>query len=93
MPLIAPESFAGGDEKSQFCIHCVNADGSPKPCAEVFAGGVDFFLRTIGGERALAERITRRNMRQLPYWQGKDCPDLEGEAATDEEFDAVLSNF
>lgn len=90
MPLSKPEDFAGGDENSQFCLYCVNKDGSVKTCEEIFEGGVQYFMSQIGGDRSMAEKITRKNMNMQSYWQGKDCLVLKGEMATDEEFaDAI----
>ena len=93
MPLTKKEDFAGGDENYNFCHFCVNTDGSVKSCEEIFEGGVQFFLNQIGGERKMAEKITRKNMSGLPYWQGKDCPILKGEMATDEEFAEVMKKL
>jgi hypothetical protein len=93
MPLVKKEDFALGDENSDFCLHCVNADGSVKSGEEIFNGGVEFFLGAIGGDRAMAEKITRKNMNSLPYWQGKDCVVLKGEEATDEEFQAAMAKL
>jgi hypothetical protein len=93
MPLTKKEDFSGGDENSKFCLYCVNADGSVKSCEEIFEGGVQFFLNQIGGERKMAEKITRKNMSGLSYWQGKDCPILQGEMATDEEFAEAMKKL
>jgi hypothetical protein len=93
MPLTKNEDFAGGDENSQFCLYCVNADGSVKTCEEIFEGGVQFFMGKIGGDRQTAEKVTRKNMNQQSYWQGKDCEILKGEMATDEEFAEVLKKL
>lgn len=93
MPLEKKEDFANGDENSKFCLYCVNADGSVKSCEEIFEGGVQFFLGQIGGDRQIAEKITRKNMSQQPYWQGKDCAVLKGEMATDEEFAEALKKL
>lgn len=86
MPLEKSDDIALENEISSFCKYCVKEDGSVKSCEEVFNGGVDFFLNTLGGDRNLAEKITRKNMSQLPYWKEKDCEILKGEMATDEEF-------
>lgn len=86
MPMTKPEDFAGGDESAQFCLYCVNEDGSVKSCDEIFEGGVQFFRQAIGGERELAEKITRKNMKMQSFWQGKNEPILQGEEATGEEF-------
>lgn len=90
MPLEKVEDYAGGDEHSNFCQYCADADGNVKSCEEIFEGGVQFFMSQIGDDRGLAERITRRNMRLQPYWQGREYPALQGDIATDEEFEEVL---
>jgi hypothetical protein len=93
MPLNSKEDFAGGDESAEFCVHCVNADGRVKSCDEIFEGGVEFFVSQIGGDRSMAEKITRKNMKKQPYWQDKNCEILEGEEATDEEFAEALKKL
>jgi hypothetical protein len=93
MPLEKKEDFAGGDENAKFCLYCVNADGNVKTCEEIFEGGVQFFIGQLGGDRSMAEKIVRKNMNQLPYWQGKGGEILKGEMATDEEFAEVLKNI
>lgn len=93
MPLVKKEDFANGDESSQFCLYCVKEDGTAKSCEEIFRGGVDFFMQMLGSDKALAERITRRNMASLPYWQNQECDALKGDMATDEEFDAAMKKL
>ncbi len=93
MPLEKKEDFAGGDESSNFCLYCVNKDGSVKSCEEVFEGGVQFFLEMLGNDRMVAERIVRKNMNQLPYWKDKNCEILKGEQSTDEEFNSILGKL
>lgn len=93
MPLEKKENFALGDENSQFCVYCVNSDGSVKSGEEIFKGGVEFFLGALGGERSFAEKITRKNMNNLPYWQEHACEALKGEMATDEEFRAAMGRL
>lgn len=93
MPMTKKEDFSGGNENSDFCLYCVNADGSVKTCEEIFEGGVQFFMGQIGDDRQLAERATRKNMNMQSYWQGKDCAILKGEMATDEEFTEILKKL
>lgn len=93
MPLVKKEDFAQGDENSQFCLYCVNADGSVKSCEEIFNGGATFFMQMLGSDKELAERITRRNMASLPYWQNQECDALKGDMATDEEFNAAMKKL
>jgi len=93
MPLTKKGDFAGRDENSNFCHFCVNAAGSVKSCEEIFEGGVQYFMSQIGGDRKMAEKVTRKNMSGLPCWQGKNCEILKGEMATDEEFAEILKKL
>ena len=43
-------------------------------------------MSILGNDRIIAEKITRKNMKEQPYWQGKNCEILNGEVATDSEF-------
>lgn len=66
-------------------------DGKVKSGEEIFKGGIEFFLgEATNGDRDLAERVTRKNMKQLPYWQKHPFAELEGPEATDEEFGMVM---
>jgi hypothetical protein len=93
MPLVNKDDFARGNESSDFCKHCVNEDGKVKSCDEIFNGGVKFFMKAVGADSQLAEKVTRKNMLNLPYWQGIDCEVLKGEIATDEEFAEALKKL
>ncbi|KKR37130.1 MAG: hypothetical protein UT69_C0010G0009 [Candidatus Yanofskybacteria bacterium GW2011_GWE1_40_10] len=83
MPLTKKEDFDNGDENSNFCLYCVNTDGSVKSCEEIFEGGVQFFMTQIEGDR----------MGELSYWRDKNCEVLKGEMATDEEFAEVMKKL
>ena len=75
------------------CVYDVK-DGQIKSPEEIFAGGVEYFLTSVAdNDRDLAERITRTNMRSLPYWQKHPFSGLEGPAATDEEFGAAMAKL
>lgn len=93
MPLIKKEDFAGGDENANFCLYCADESGQVKSCQEIFEGGVQYFMTQVQGDRQLAEKITRKNMSSLPYWQDKDCKILQGEMATDQEFAEVMKKL
>lgn len=93
MPLIKKEDFALGNENADFCLYCTDSSGQVKPVEEIFEGGVQFFMSVAGPDRNLAEKITRRNMNSLSYWQGKNLPVLQGEQASDEEFAAALEKL
>lgn len=79
--------------EERFCPYCVNADGSVKTCEEIFEGGVKFFLSQFGGDRKIAEKLTRKNMSAQLYWQGKNCEVLKGEMATDDEFAEMMKKL
>ncbi len=69
-------------------------DHEIKDGADIFAGGVAYFVTAVAdGDRALAERLTRKNMGTLPYWQKHPFAELEGEQATDEEFMEAMSKL
>jgi len=93
MPLEKREDFALGDENSEFCAYCTDAAGRLKSGEEIFAGGVEFFMNSLAADRALAERVTRKNMSRLPYWQAHACESLNGDLATDEEFQAAMGKL
>lgn len=93
MPLTKPEECAGGNIEADFCLYCTNPDGSVKSCQEIFDGGVNYFIGVLNGDKLLAERITRKNMLSLPYWQGKDCDCFKGDVASDEEFADTMSQL
>jgi hypothetical protein len=93
MPMTKKEDFALEDTNSEFCVYCVNPDGSVKTCEEIFEGGVQFFMSKLNGNREMAEKVTRRNMNMQSYWQDKNCPILKGEMATEEEFAEVIKKL
>lgn len=93
MPLIDPADCSHGDLLSPACVHCTDAHGNIKPCEEIFEGGVQFFIQATGLPRDMALRIVRKNMKALPYWDGNTSECLLGDVATDEEFEAVLSQL
>jgi hypothetical protein len=93
MPLMKKEDFAKGDENLNFCLYCVDENGEVKSCEEIFEGGVVYFMSQFKGDRKMAEKITRKNMSRLPYWKEKNCPILQGEMASDEEFAEVMKKI
>jgi hypothetical protein len=93
MPLTKAEDFCRGDESSNFCCYCTNEDGSVKSCEEVFAGGAAYFMSVTDVDQETAEKITRKNMNGLPYWQNEDHSCLRGAMASDEEFAAFMQRL
>jgi hypothetical protein len=77
--------------EGSLCKFCTDDNGNVKNCEEIFKGGVEFFMKAIPStDRKFAEKITRKNMNQLPFWKGKNIGCLSGEQATDTEFREVL---
>ncbi len=69
-------------------------NGVMKSPEVIYEGGIQFFMgEPINAERELAERLTRSNMSQLPYWQAHHFVLLDGEMATDEEFGAAMAKL
>lgn len=69
-------------------------DGKIKTGGQIFEGGVNFFEEKItNGDRELAERLTRRNMNGLHYWQAHPFKGLIGPEATDEEFQTAMAKL
>ena len=94
MPLDNPEYIGAQTEAGLFCKFCVKEDGTPKSCQEIFNGGVHFFVQSIPGtSRELAERVTRKNMNRLPYWQDRKDECLTGVQATDAEYQEILNKL
>lgn len=71
-----------------------SADGKIKSGKEIFEGGVAFFAEAAtGGDRDLAARLTRRNMKALPYWQAHPFAELDGPMASFAEFGEAMSKL
>ena len=95
MPLVAAHEKDLGMETSEgaVCIHDMK-DGKIKSAADIYEGGVSWFADAVtGGDRALAQRLTRRNMNQLAYWKAHPDPILKGDQATEEEFGAAMAKL
>ena len=69
-------------------------DGVIKSPEEIFEGGVEFFAGAVcDGDRELAAKVTRKNMKMLPYWQARPFAMLDGEMVSDEEFGALMAKM
>ncbi len=69
-------------------------NGKVKSGEQVFEGGVIFFAGDVtDGNRDLAERLTRRNMNSLPYWQAHPFVMLSGAEATPEEYQVAMAKL
>jgi hypothetical protein len=94
MPLEKKEDVGVVNNDGSFCRYCVNKDGSVKNAMQIFDGGVSFFMHAIQGTSLdLAQRLTRRNMKSLPYWKNKKETCLEGKEATDEEYTEAMKKL
>jgi|CXWL01.1.fsa_nt_gi hypothetical protein len=71
-----------------------SVDGNVKSAGEIFEGGVAFFAESCAdGDRELAARLTRKNMKALPYWQARPFAALDGAEATDAEFRTAMAKL
>lgn len=69
-------------------------NGTVKSSRDIFQGGVEFFAHAVtDGDRTLAERLTRTNMKALPHWQAHPFAELDGPQATEEEFGAAMAKL
>lgn len=94
MPLAKSEDKGADTKDGPACIHCTHPDGSLKSCEEIFEGEVAFFMAATGdNDRPLAEKLVRKTMNGLPYWQKNPCSCLKGEEANDEEFSAAMEKL
>jgi len=91
MPIEDAELCTGGNPDAEFCIFCVDDNNEVKSCEEVFKGGIEFFMEATDIEKEFAERIVRKNMNSLAYWDDKKTDVLDGPEATDEEFEEILN--
>ena len=95
MPFSGDHSGDIGLELSEGPVCKFDAEnGAMKSPEAIFEGGIVFFTESVtDGDRVLGERLTRRNMKSLPYWQTHPFAQLEGIEATDEEFAAAMAKL
>ncbi len=75
------------------CIHDCE-DGEVKEAEDIFAGGVAYFADAVtDGDFDAAERLTRRNMLSLEYWQDRPFEELEGPVASESEFAEAMAKL
>jgi hypothetical protein len=87
------KDFAMETADGPVCVHD-SQDEKIKTGQEIFEGGVGFFLSSgVSSDRDLAERLTRKNMKALAYWQKHPFAELSGAEATNEEFAAAMSKL
>lgn len=95
MPLEGDHANDVGMETSEgpVCKYDIE-NGQIKSPEDIFEGGVQYFSGSItDGDRALAERVTRTNMKHLPYWQSRPFALLEGPTMTEAEFGAAMAKL
>lgn len=94
MPLENDDQKGAKTAEGTACTYCSKNKHEIKTCAEIFEGGVQFFLSVMeNADRALAERIVRKNMNNLAYWQNHHDSLLDGEMASDEEFAEMMERL
>jgi len=92
MPLEGKHANDIGMETSEGPVCKFDSEnGKIKSGDEIFEGGVVFFAQaTADGDRELATRLTRKNMKSLAYWKAHPFPGLDGDEATDAEFQTAM---
>ena len=94
MPLVTKAEVGLTTSDGSHCIHCTNIDGTLKTCEQIFTGGVEFFMAAVPSvTKELAEKLARKTMKSLPYWQKHHHSCLEGAAASDEEFKEAMAQL
>lgn len=93
MPLINKEDFALQDTNSSVCVHCADENWEIKSVEQIFEWWVQFFINATWASRIETEKIVRKNMNMLSYWQNKNYEILKWEEATDKEFAKALSKL
>ena len=69
-------------------------NGVVKGGEAIFEGGVAFFAEEMAnGDRDLAARLTRKNMNALPYWKNRPFALLQGEEATETEYETAMAKL
>ena len=94
MPLEGAHATDVGMELAEgfVCKHDLE-NGVIKRPEVIFEGGVAFFAGVVGGDRDLARRLTRKNMRSLPYWQAHPFAELDGQEASTAELAQAMKNL
>lgn len=94
MPLNKDEDKGYAGAEGVACVYCTSESGEIRSCEEIFEGGVSFFMTATGSDREMAERLVRKNMKSLPYWQANPCDCLDdGEEASDSEFAEAMERL
>ena len=94
MPVESNELIGLKTDQGLFCIHCIDENKKVRSCEEIYEGGVQFFMSVVPNmDRNFAEKITRKNMTEQMYWQGGNYQCLNGEKATNGEFQKVLQTL
>ncbi|MDR2719771.1 MAG: zinc ribbon domain-containing protein [Nitrososphaerota archaeon] len=69
MPMNEASDFALGDEGKDYCVHCVNEDGSMHSFDEKKVSLTSFIVKTQGLSPEVAENVALSMMKQLPAWK------------------------
>jgi len=69
MPMQEKSDFAMGNESKDYCVHCVNVDGSMHSFDEKKESLTKFVVRTQGLSREAAENVALSMMEKLPAWK------------------------
>lgn len=78
---------------NDFCIYCVDDNKEVKSCEDVFNGGVQYFVNDLRLSAEEAEKLTRKTMSMLPYWQDNTAECLKGEMLSDDDYQKFFKNY
>jgi hypothetical protein len=95
MPLEGEHAGDVGMETAEGLVCKFDSEnGQIKSGQDIFEGGVEFFMDAVtAGDRPLAERLTRKNMNSLAYWQKHHFAELEGVEASEAEFAEAMAKL
>ncbi len=71
MPMDKPGDHAGGDESTDYCVHCARPDGSMQSYEEKLESMTAFIVRSEGLQEGLAKEKAREWLAWQPAWQGR----------------------
>lgn len=69
MPMNKTSDYPQGDVRKDYCIYCMNPDGSMQSFEEKKAGMIRFVMKSQGFDEKAAVKIAESIMKKLPAWR------------------------